>query len=117
MGDSGCTNINSIGAFYQTLAKISRIVAMGGEGRDRGEPGAEPGTAFGQLGEGLLWCARPAEDRGAEVAEERGGDGMESGLRLRHPGDGHRGGALLALPGAGEGGSGELSGFREGILL
>ena len=28
MGDSGCTNINSIGAFYQTLAKISRIVAM-----------------------------------------------------------------------------------------
>ena len=64
-----------------------------------------------------LVCVRPPQDRGAEVAEERRGERMESGLRLRHAGNGHRSGAVLALPGAGEGSGRKPGGVREGLLL
>src|SRR6202047_501468 len=61
----------------------------------------------------LLLRVRPAEDGGPKVAEKRRGNGMESGLRLRHAGDGRRSGVVLAAKSRRR----EPCGFRKVFLL
>ena len=93
-------------------------VRQPGERRSRGESGQDAGRASGHLGRSSIAVRlRSAQDDRSEVGEKWRGDGVESGLRLRHSGDGNRCGVVLALPGPGEGQRGEPGRFRQVILL